>query len=155
MKHWLLKSEPDSFSYDDLTSAPEMRTLWDGIRNFQARNTLRDDMAQGDEIFFYHSSCKVPAIVGVCRITRTGIVDPSAFDPLSDYYDIKSDPETPRWITIEVEALHKLNPPVTLKQMRGEKALQNMVLLNNPRLSVQPVSDAEWRHIISLSAAQN
>lgn len=152
MKYWLLKSEPDTFSYDNLVSAPDRRTVWDGVRNYQARNILRDEICQGDLIFFYHSSCKEPAIAGVCRATRTGLADPSQFDPASDYFDPKSDPASPRWITIEVEALHALHPPVTLKQMRQDGALQEMALLNRARLSVQPVTAQEWDHIMTLTS---
>ncbi|MAD44647.1 MAG: EVE domain-containing protein [Oceanospirillaceae bacterium] len=152
MKYWLLKSEPDSFSYEDLMSAPEKRTVWDGVRNYQARNIMRDDMAQDDLAFFYHSSCKEPAIAGVCRIIRTGIADPSAFDPASAYYDAKSDKANPRWVTVEVEAVYALNPVITLKQMRKDSALAGMVLLNRSRLSVQPVTEQQWQHIMSLTS---
>ncbi|WP_430460608.1 EVE domain-containing protein [Thalassolituus sp. LLYu03] len=151
MKYWLLKSEPDTFSYDDLASAPDRRTVWDGVRNYQARNLLRDEINPGDFTFFYHSSCKEPAIAGICRVTRTGLADPSAFNPGSPYFDAKSDPDNPRWITIEVEAVHALNPVVTLKAMRQDSALQEMALLNRARLSVQPVTEQEWDHIMSLT----
>ena len=151
MKHWLLKSEPDTFSYSHLATAPDRRTVWDGVRNYQARNILRDEICQGDLIFFYHSSCKQPAIVGICRATRTGIAEPSQFDPASPYFDPKSSADNPRWITIEVEAVNALHPAITLKQMRTDSALQDMALLNRSRLSVQPVSDQEWQHIMSLT----
>lgn len=151
MKHWLLKSEPDAFSYNDLAAAPDRRTVWDGVRNYQARNILRDDICQGDLIFFYHSSCKEPAIVGICRTTRTGIADPSQFDPTSPYYDAKSTADNPRWVTVEVEAVSALHPSIKLKDMRNDSALQDMALLNRSRLSVQPVSDTEWEHIMTLT----
>ena len=89
MNYWLLKSEPDAYSYSDLENAPNQRTLWDGVRNYQARNLLRDDFSPGDLAFFYHSSCKQPGVVGVCRIVRTGITDPTSLDPASDYFDPK------------------------------------------------------------------
>lgn len=152
MNYWLLKSEPDSFSYDDLASAPGGRTIWDGVRNYQARNILRDDVAQGDLAFFYHSSCREPAIAGICRVTRTAVTDPSASDPSSPYFDARTSARDPRWITIEVEAVRAVSPLVTLKQMRHDSALQNMVLLSRSRLSVQPVRESEWLHILSLSS---
>lgn len=151
MKYWLLKSEPDVFSYYHLGQAPERRTVWDGVRNYQARNLLRDAVDVNDYAFFYHSSCKEPAIVGICRVTRTGLADPSQFNPQSPYFDPKSDPANPRWMTVEVEAVRALPTPVTLKEMRHDSALQDMVLLNRSRLSVQPVTDAEWQYILQLA----
>lgn len=156
MKYWLLKSEPNVFSYSHLSTAPERRTVWDGVRNYQARNLLRDAVGVNDYAFFYHSSCKEPAIVGICRIVRTGLADPSQFNAQSPYFDPKSDPANPRWITVEVEAVTALPRPVTLKAMRQDSALQEMALLNRARLSVQPVSRTEWEHILQqagLSAA--
>ncbi|MAS25494.1 MAG: EVE domain-containing protein [Oceanospirillaceae bacterium] len=153
MNYWLLKSEPSAFGYEDLERAPDRRTLWDGVRNYQARNILRDDITVGDLAFFYHSACKEPAIVGICRVTRTGIADPSAFDPASDYYDPASDGENPKWITIEVEAVSALRPIIKLKDMRQDSALKDMVLLNRSRLSVQPVSETEWHHIMAQTKA--
>src|SRR5690606_6123187 len=132
------------------------RTVWDGVRNYQARNLLRDAVNVNDYAFFYHSSCKEPAIAGICRIVRTGLADPSQFNAQSPYFDPKSDPANPRWITVEVEAVQALPRPVTLKEMRQDSALQEMALLNRARLSVQPVSNTEWRHILQqagLSAA--
>lgn len=151
MKYWLLKSEPDVFSYYHLEAAPDRRTVWDGVRNYQARNLMRDEIQVADLVFFYHSSCKEPAIVGICRVTRTGLADPSQFDPSSDYFDAKSDPANPRWMTIEVEALRALKRPITLKDMRKDSALQEMALLNRARLSVQPVRAGEWSHILHLA----
>ncbi|MCD8521702.1 MAG: EVE domain-containing protein [Saccharospirillaceae bacterium] len=151
MKYWLLKSEPDVFSYYHLETAPDRRTVWDGVRNYQARNLMRDEIQVADLVFFYHSSCKEPAIAGICRVTRTGLADPSQFDPSSDYFDAKSDPANPRWITIELEALRALKRPITLKDMRKDSALQEMALLNRARLSVQPVRAEEWSHILHLA----
>lgn len=150
MRYWLFKSEPDEFSFQDLQQSKQRRTVWDGVRNHQARNLMRDQMNVDDLAFFYHSSCKEPAVVGICRISATQVSDPSAFDPDSPYFDAKSDPLQPRWITVEVEAQQALKP-VYLKQMRLDKALQDMVLLRNPRLSVQPVEKAEWLHILQLA----
>jgi len=151
MNYWLLKSEPDSYSYRDLKNEADSSVLWDGVRNYQARNILRDQIQCGDLAFFYHSSCKYPAIVGICRIVATGIPDPTAFDPDSDYFDPKSSQEDPRWITVRVQALEALAKPVLLKDMKLDPELQEMVLLNRSRLSVQPVSERHWQHILNLA----
>ena len=150
MKFWLLKSEPDAFSYQDLENAPNRGTVWDGVRNYQARNILRDDIKAGDKAFFYHSSCKEPGVAGICTITETGIIDPSSLDPTSKYYDPKSSPDNPRWITINVVADRALKRVITLKELRQHEALSEMVLLNRGRLSVQPVSESEWEYILGL-----
>ncbi|MFC3681882.1 EVE domain-containing protein [Bacterioplanoides pacificum] len=151
MKYWLLKSEPDAYSYSDLESAPNQRTLWDGVRNYQAAKLLKNEMQVGDLAFFYHSSCKVPAVVALCRITRTGITDPTSLDPQSRYYDPKSSAEQPRWITVEVAADAPLPRAVSLKELKQQPELQDMVLLNNGRLSVQPVSPQQWQFILQLA----
>lgn len=152
MKYWLLKSEPDTFSYNDLENAPEDSTIWDGVRNYQARNILRDGIKPGDLAFFYHSSCKSPGIAGICTVTETGIADPTALDPESDYFDPKSSVETPRWITIKVQARNALKRYISLSEMRNCEALQSMVLLKSGRLSVQPVTEDEWHFILSLAS---
>ena len=152
MNYWLLKSEPDTFSYDDLENAPEDSTIWDGVRNYQARNILRDGIKTGDLAFFYHSSCKTPGIAGICRVTETGIPDPTALDPTSDYFDPKSSVESPRWITIKVQAESALKRYIPLSEMRNCEALQSMVLLKSGRLSVQPVTDDEWNFILTLAS---
>ena len=150
MKFWLLKSEPDTFSYTDLESALNKGTVWDGVRNYQARNILRDDINVGDKAFFYHSSCKEPGIAGLFTVTETNITDPSSLDPTSNYYDPKSSPDNPRWITIRVVADRALNRVITLKELRQHEALSEIVLLNRGRLSVQPVSEEEWETILGL-----
>lgn len=151
MNYWLLKSEPDEFGYHHLEQKKDQKVIWDGVRNYQARNLLRDELKVGDQLFFYHSSCKEPAVIAICSVTGTGLADPSQFDPQSKYFDEKSDINNPRWITVEVQADHALKRAVTLKEMRQDPVLQNMALLNRARLSVQPVSKAEWDHIIKLS----
>lgn len=151
MAYWLLKSEPDTFSYHHLVNSSGQRTVWDGVRNYQARNLLRDAMQLGDMAFFYHSSCKEPAIVGICQVVRTHAIDTSAFDPNSPYFDAKSNPDSPRWISVEVQAVKALATPVTLKAMRNEEALAEMVLLTQPRLSVQPVTEQQWRHVLAMA----
>lgn len=151
MNYWLLKSEPSSYSFSDLLAEKKRSTLWDGVRNYQARNLLRDQFQCNDLAFFYHSSCKEPAIVGICRVTETGIADPTAFDPESPYHDPKSTTDNPRWITVRVEYEDTLPEPVLLKDMKNDPALSEMVLLNRSRLSVQPVTQPEWKHILKRS----
>lgn len=150
MKYWLLKSEPDTYSFIDLINASSKGTIWDGVRNYQARNILRDEIKVGDCAFFYHSSCKEPGIAGLCVITKIGLIDPSSLDPTSSYYDPKSSPDNPRWITVNVVADRALKRVITLKELRQHKALGDMVLLNQGRLSVQPVSETEWDYILGL-----
>ncbi len=152
MNYWLLKSEPDTFSYNDLENAPEKSIIWDGVRNYQARNILRDGIKKGDKAFFYHSSCKIPGIAGVCTIIESGIPDPTAFDPDSDYFDPKSTIESPRWITVKVQAESALKRFISLSEMRSSEALVDMVLLRAGRLSVQPVTEDEWNFITDLAS---
>jgi predicted RNA-binding protein with PUA-like domain len=155
MKYWLFKSEPETFSVDDLAKAKNRTTAWEGVRNYQARNLLRDDVAQGDLGFFYHSSCEVPGIVGVVKILRAGYADSSATDPKSEYFDPKSDPSSPRWICVDVQLERKIEPIVTLDELRAHenKKLKNMLVLKRGnRLSVTPVSRDEWQFILSLRA---
>ena len=150
MAYWLFKSEPDVFGWDDLVAKGEAGEEWDGVRNYQARNILRDEIKVGDYAFFYHSSCKEPGIAGICMVTETGLTDPSSLDPASNYYDPKSSPDNPRWITINVVADRALKRVITLKELRQHEALSEMVLLNRGRLSVQPVSENEWEYILGL-----
>jgi predicted RNA-binding protein with PUA-like domain len=153
MKYWLLKSEPETFSVDDLAAAKRRTTSWEGVRNYQARNFLRDEVAKGDLGFFYHSSCAVPGIVGVVKIVRAGYPDPTANDPRSEYFDPDADPANPRWYTVDVQLEKKIEPLVTLDELRAHAAreLQNMLVLKRGnRLSVTPVTRAEWQFINSL-----
>jgi predicted RNA-binding protein with PUA-like domain len=155
MKYWLFKSEPETFSVDDLAKAKNRTAAWEGVRNYQARNLLRDDVAQGDLGFFYHSSCEVPGIVGVVKILRAGYADSSATDPRSEYFDPKSDPSSPRWFCVDVQLERKIEPIVTLDELRRHenKKLKNMLVLKRGnRLSVTPVSRDEWQFILSLRA---
>lgn len=152
VQYWLLKSEPSVFGIDDLRAAPARRTFWDGVRNYQARNLLRDRMRKGDLAFFYHSSCAEPAIVGIVEITSAGYPDPTAFDPGDPHYDPKSDPASPRWYGVDVRLERRLRRPVTLQTLRSEPALARMQLLQRGnRLSVMPVSEREWNTILALS----
>lgn len=150
-RHWLVKSEPDVFSFDDLLAAPRRTTTWDGVRNYQARNTLRDDMKKGDLVFFYHSSTDPAAIVGVAEVAREGYPDETALDAADSHFDPKSKREAPSWYAVDIKAVKKLTHPMTLAALRGVKGLENMTLLQKgSRLSVQPVSEHEWDIIHAL-----
>jgi predicted RNA-binding protein with PUA-like domain len=153
MKHWLLKSEPDSFSIDDLAARPKQTTAWDGVRNYQARNLLRDSMKKGDDAFFYHSSCEVPGIAGIVRVVKEGYPDKTAFDPKDDHYDAQSDPSEPRWFVVDVKLVRKLKRVITLEELRGharDELSEMRLLQRGNRLSVTPVSKAEWEFILTL-----
>jgi predicted RNA-binding protein with PUA-like domain len=149
MNYWLMKSEPDVFGIDDLKRVKV--EPWDGVRNYQARNMMRDDMKKGDLAFFYHSNCDEPGIVGVMTIARAGYADETAFNPETKYYDPKSDPDNPRWYRVDVRFKHKFKRTISLNELRQQKALQSMPLLRKGnRLSVMPVSEEEWNYILSL-----
>jgi predicted RNA-binding protein with PUA-like domain len=152
-QYWLLKTEPTTFSFDDLWRAPKRTTFWDGVRNFQARNTLRDRMKQGDLVFVYHSSTDPTGIVGIAEVAREGYPDETAFDPADSHFDPKSRRESPTWFGVDVRAVEKIDPIVTLDELRRTRGLEKMVLLQRgSRLSVQPVSEAEWKVIRALRA---
>ena len=152
MNHWLLKSEPSTFSIDDLRRAPDGRDHWDGVRNYQARNFMRA-MAVGDQAFFYHSNCPQPAIVGVVEICREAYPDFTAFDPESAYYDPKSTPDNPRWFTVDVRYLRTLPRPVTLQELKQHPPLEDLPLLRRGnRLSIMPVDSASWDYILRLAS---
>ena len=156
MHYWLLKSEPDVFGIDDLASAPRRTTGWEGVRNYQARNMLRDDFRQGDRAFFYHSSCEVPGVAGVVTVVREAYPDPSQFDAKSEYYDAKSAREAPRWFSVDVQLENRIEPVITLPELREHAAgaLRDMLILKRGnRLSVTPVTAAEWRCIVALRPA--
>lgn len=144
-----MKSEPDEFSIDDLQKVGQ--EPWTGIRNYQARNFMRDSMAIGDEILFYHSSCKVPAVVGVARVASRPYADFSAFDPESKYFDPKSSPDTPRWQMVDISFVSKLAKPVTLSTIKATPELGTMALVNRSRLSIQPVTESEWQTILAMA----
>ncbi|MBH0179099.1 MAG: EVE domain-containing protein [Nitrospira sp.] len=150
-RYWLMKSEPTSFSIDDLMKAPSQITCWDGVRNYQARNFMRD-MAIGDQILFYHSNADPPAVMGIAEIVTTAYVDPTQFDKKDSHYDPESKPAQPRWDMVDIKYVRKFSCPLSLDQLRKESALKGMVLLQKgSRLSVQPVSSLEWKHILSLA----
>jgi predicted RNA-binding protein with PUA-like domain len=152
MAYWLFKSEPNCFSFADLEASPDRTSGWDGVRNFQARNMLRDDMKLGDLVLFYHSSVDPPAIAGVAEVVREGYPDPTAFDPDADHYDPKSDPAKPVWYQVSIRAVRPIDPSIPLPRLREVKALDGMELLRKgSRLSVQPVKPAEWAAIMKLA----
>lgn len=150
-QYWLMKSEPQTFSIDDLANSKNQSTLWDGVRNYQARNTLRDSMKVGDLAFFYHSSCPIPGIAGIVKITRTGLADPSAWDPKSPYFDPKSSPAEPRWYSVEVKLVEKFSNLLSLTEIRNNPTLANFMLLRKGnRLSVFCVTMQEWQALHSM-----
>ena len=153
MRHWLLKSEPTSFGIADLARAPGRTTSWDGVRNFQARNMIRDDMQRGDQAFLYHSSCDVPGIVGIVQIAKAAYPDPTAFDRRHPHYDPDSVRSAPRWFMVDVRLQRKFARVITLDELRAHaaKELQGLVLLRpGNRLSVMPVDAQHWQFICSL-----
>jgi len=151
VRHWLMKSEPETFSLDHLAKMPKRTTMWDGVRNYQARNMIRDDMHVGDQIFFYHSNCAEPGIVGLCKVVRAAYPDPSAANPESPYYDPKSDPANPRWVVVDVQLTRRLKRNITLTELKSAAPLANMALVRRGnRLSVMPVTADEWTFILSL-----
>ena len=144
-QYWLLKTEPSTFSFDDLWKAPKRTSFWDGVRNFQARNTLRDRMKKGDLVFIYHSSADPTGIAGIAEVVREGYPDATAFDAKDSHYDPKSNRESPTWFGVDVRAVERIDPIITLEELRKTPGLEKMVLLQKgSRLSVQPVSPAEW-----------
>ncbi|MEW9624602.1 EVE domain-containing protein [Rhodanobacter geophilus] len=147
--YWLMKSEPDAFSIDDLKR--KKQEAWDGVRNYQARNYMRDGMRVGDKVFFYHSNCAEPGIVGIATVATDAYPDPSQFDPRSKYFDPGSSRDNPRWLLVDVKFAKRLKRTITLKELQADAALDGMVLLRKgSRLSVQPVEAAHWEHILAL-----
>ena len=154
MAYWLMKSEPGVFSIDDLAQCPRKTTHWDGVRNFQARNFMRDEMRRGDLAFFYHSSCEVPGIAGIVKIVNEGYPDHTAFDKRDAHFDLDSDPAKPRWYMVDVQLQRKFRNTVTLAALREheEGALRGLALLKRGnRLSITPVSAAHWQFIVELA----
>ncbi len=151
MQYWLFKSEPGEYSIQDLAAEPSGTGCWDGIRNYQARNILRDQVQKGDQVLFYHSSCKVPGVAGIARVVSDAYPDPSQFDRNSAYHDPRATPETPRWYCVDVACVRQFDAVISLKTLKARSELADMVLLNQSRLSVQPVRATEWRHILALA----
>jgi predicted RNA-binding protein with PUA-like domain len=155
MSYWLMKSEPDVFGIDDLAKAKRKTTHWDGVRNFQARNFMRDGMRRGDRAFFYHSNCEVPGIVGIVKIVRDGYPDHTAFDADHAHFDPGSSPDKPRWYMVDVQLERKFRETISLAALREHenRALKGLALLKRGnRLSVTPVSAAHWKFIVDLAS---
>ncbi|MEM7406574.1 MAG: EVE domain-containing protein [Pseudomonadota bacterium] len=146
-----MKSEPEEFSIDDLRGRPRKTEPWDGVRNYQARNMMRDEMMKGDHIFFYHSNCEVPGIVGIAKVASTSYPDPTAFDPKDRHFDPKSDPDNPRWYLVDVRYVRKLKRTISLQELKGHQELAELALVKRGnRLSIMPVTDAQWDFIVAL-----
>jgi len=153
MHYWLMKSEPSAFSVENLAKAPKRTTAWDGVRNFQARNMLRDQMQRGDEAFLYYSSTETPGIAAIMEVVSEGYPDPTAFDRKNEHYDAGSDRKNPRWFMVDVQLKRRLARIITLAELRAHagKELKGMVLLRpGNRLSVMPVAAAHWKFILTL-----
>ncbi|MDD1609040.1 MAG: EVE domain-containing protein [Methylococcaceae bacterium] len=151
MNYWLMKSEPDSFSIDDLMQRPQQTEPWDGVRNYQARNMMRDAMKLGDLVFFYQSNCTEAGIVGIMEVVKEGYPDFSAFDIDDKHFDAKSDPNKPRWVLVDVKYVRKLSRTITLKELKLKAELADFTLLKNGnRLSIMPVTQAQWDFILAL-----
>ena len=152
MNKWLFKNEPEDFSIDDLAAAPGQTTHWDGVRNYQARNFMRDDMRVGDLGFFYPSNCDVPAVVGIVEIVREAYPDHTAFDANDKHFDAKSDPENPRWFMVDVKLVRKLKDPISLREIKehADKLEGFRLIARGNRLSVMPVEPEHWDLVLSL-----
>lgn len=153
-RYWLLKSEPSSFSFNDLCARPDQTEHWDGVRNFQARNFLRE-MKVGDKAFFYHSNIPEPAVVGIVEVVRAGYPDWTALDPKGEHFDPRSTTEHPVWYMVDVRAVMPLPRPVTLAEIKTQKPLAAMPLLSRSRLSVQPVREEEWNFILYIAGCDD
>jgi len=150
MRYWLMKSEPAEVSIDDALAAPASTVAWTGVRNYQARNFMRDAMRVGDGVLFYHSGCAVPGIAGIAEVASTAYPDPTQFDPASPYHDPKATLETPRWQLVDVRVLRKTRL-LPLAEIRADAALADLLILQRgSRLSITPVEAADWRHILAL-----
>ena len=151
MNYWLMKSEPDVYGIDHLKAANKKTDTWDGVRNYQVRNMMRDDMKKGDLAFFYHSNCKEPGIAGIMIIVREGYPDYTALDPNEKYYDPKSDPDNPRWYMVDVRYVRKLKRVITLTELKTHPELEDLPLIRRGnRLSVMPLSEQHWNFILKL-----
>jgi predicted RNA-binding protein with PUA-like domain len=156
MAYWLFKSEPNCYSFADLMAAPGQATGWDGVRNYQARNFLRDEVCVGDGVLFYHSNADPPGIAGIAEVVREAHPDPTAFDPEAQHYDPKSTPDAPTWFQVAIRAVRPIDPPLGLPQLRTVPALARMELLRKgSRLSIQTVTAAEWDAIVALADRPN
>lgn len=151
MNYWLMKSEPSEFSIDDLAARPKRTEHWDGVRNYQARNMMRDDMKRGDQVLFYHSNCAEPGVVGIAKIVREAYPDHTAFDPDDPHYDPKSDPDNPRWLMVDVQFVRKLKRTISLSELKSCDQIADMPLVRRGnRLSVMPVTKQQWDFILGM-----
>ena len=151
MNHWLMKTDP-AFEIDDLAKKPRKTAMWDGVRNYQVRNMLRDDFRKGDLAFMYHSSSDVIGVAGVIQVVRTAYPDPTQFDKKSEYYDPKADPKEPRWFVVDVKFKRKYPKMVELKTLKETPGLESMgVVMRGQRLSVMPVTPEEWAIVLKLA----
>ena len=153
-RYWLVKSEPSVYSFQDLQTEEGGEAEWDGVRNYAARNTMRDDMQVGDGVLFYHSNSKPNAIVGYAVVSRTGYPDHTAWDPKSEHPDLKSTPEDPIWYMVDIKAEALFRSPISLTQVKFDNELKEMVLAKNSRLSVQPVTPKEWKVILTMGMSE-
>jgi predicted RNA-binding protein with PUA-like domain len=152
MQYWLVKSEPDSYSISHLAKEPNQTTYWDGVRNYQARNMTRDEMKVGDRVLFYHSSVNPPCVVGTAKVVRESYPDHTAWDPKNPHYDPRSTPDKPQWFMVDIKLEQVFDRPLPLDELRGIPALNNMELLRKgSRLSVQPVTEQEFKAVLKLA----
>jgi predicted RNA-binding protein with PUA-like domain len=152
MAYWLFKSEPKAYSFADLLAEPDRTTGWDGVRNYRARNFLRDQVRVGDGVLFYHSNAEPPCIAGIAEVVQAGHADPTAFDPEDSHYDSKSDRANPTWYQVAIRAVRAIDPPLGLPALSGIPELAGMELLRKgSRLSIQPVTDGQWSTIVALA----
>jgi len=150
-KYWLFKSEPNTFSIDDLSKAKKQTTYWDGVRNYQARNFIRDEMKTGDKVLFYHSNAEPNAVVGICEVVKEAYPDFTAFDPKDVHYDPKSKKDSPTWFMVDIKFVKKFKKEVTLQEIKANKKLQKMRLVQTGnRLSVMPVTKDEFEEIVKM-----
>lgn len=155
MKYWLMKTEPESYSIDDLAAEKKRTTFWSGVRNYQARNFMRDEMKVGDQVLFYHSNANPPAIVGVAEVVRESYPDHTSWDENDHHYDPKSTPDSPRWFMVDIQFKQKFDQPLGRNELTGVKALADMELMRKgSRLSVQPVRKKEFDAILKLASAK-
>ena len=150
-RYWLFKSEPSAYSFSDLMGEPDQTAEWDGVRNYQARNFLRDEVKEGDGVLFYHSNASPPSVVGTAVVVREGYPDFTAWDPDSDHPDPKSTPENPRWFMVDIKGLEALPNEVTLAQIRANPALEDISLFKRPRISIHPITQQEWDTILAMA----
>lgn len=154
-RYWLFKSEPSCFSIDDLEGRPDQTEPWDGVRNYQARNLLRDEVAEGDGVLFYHSNIPRPCVVGIAEVVSGAYPDGTALDPHSEHFDPRCAPDNPIWYLVDVRFVRRLLREITLEEIKATPSLAGMELLRRSRLSIQPVSDSEWETILHLGGVDN